>query len=52
VTCHGWWLASQKRLREAAGDVLEAEAYAQAREEGRAMTLDQALVYALEEAGT
>jgi hypothetical protein len=42
-----WWPPLQRRLREAGRDVLESEAYAQAREEGWAMTLEQAVEYAL-----
>jgi predicted ATPase/transcriptional regulator with XRE-family HTH domain len=41
------WLVPQKRIRDAAGDILEAEAYARAREEGRAMPLERAIEYAL-----
>jgi non-specific serine/threonine protein kinase len=47
VPRQGWWLASQRRIREAAGAILEAEAYASAREEGQAMSLEQAIEYAL-----
>jgi hypothetical protein len=45
-----WWLAPQQRLRDAARPILEAEEYARAREEGRAMTMEQAIEYALEPA--
>jgi hypothetical protein len=43
-----WWRRSRTRLLEAARDVVEGEAYAPAREEGRAMSLEQAVAYALE----
>jgi non-specific serine/threonine protein kinase len=43
----GWWPPLQQRLRDAARDILESAAYAKAREEGRAMTLEQAIAYAL-----
>jgi predicted ATPase/class 3 adenylate cyclase len=46
----GWWLTPQRRLREAACGILEAEVYARAHEEGGAMTLEQAIEYALEPA--
>jgi hypothetical protein len=42
-----WWRRSRARLIEAARDVLEASDYDAAREEGRAMTLEQAVEYAL-----
>jgi tetratricopeptide (TPR) repeat protein len=44
-----FWRRSRARLLEAARDVVEGEAYAPAREEGRAMSLEQAVEYALEE---
>jgi predicted ATPase/class 3 adenylate cyclase len=43
-----WWLPSQRRLRDAARAILESAEYSQAREEGWAMTLEQAIEYALE----
>jgi tetratricopeptide (TPR) repeat protein len=46
-----FWRRSRARLLEAARGVLEGEAYARAREEGRAMSLEAALDYALEAEG-
>jgi hypothetical protein len=43
-----WWRRSRARLLEAACEVLESEAYTSAREEGRALSLEQAVEYALE----
>jgi hypothetical protein len=42
-----FWRRSQARLVEAAREVLESEAYTPAREEGQAMSLEQAVEYAL-----
>ena len=44
-----FWRRSRARLLEAAREVLEGEAYASAREEGRGMSLQQAVEYALDQ---
>ena len=43
-----WWQRSLARLLTGAREVLEGEAYAPAREQGRAMSLEQAVAYALD----
>jgi hypothetical protein len=46
-----FWRRSRTRLLEAARGVVEGNEYDQARQEGRAMTLEQALEYALTDRG-
>jgi hypothetical protein len=44
-----WWRRSRARLLEAAREVLDGDQYVQARQEGGAMSLEQAVEYALGE---
>jgi hypothetical protein len=44
-----WWRRSRARLIEAAREVLETSEYDGAREEGRTMSLEQAVEYALDQ---
>jgi hypothetical protein len=44
-----WWRRSRARLMDAARESLESQEYARAREEGRAMSLEQAVAYARNE---
>jgi hypothetical protein len=46
-----WWRRSRARLLEAAREMLEDDDCVHAQQDGRAMSLEQALAYALEESG-